>query len=248
MGRGQRKTQGALAEGASGPQCPGGAPPTPPPRTACLPACGARAPPSSHAPAALNCLSLLMCCRRLLILVTLSPCPLCPDCTHPLLLRVNSSTPGVPQHPGWGSRPQGRDRPLLTGLEHRDPRSPPRPLHPDLPPSSQMARQEMQPHTRGHLWSKSPHLCPTQAKTRGLSKALPSRCRPLAQPGGSPFLPTTGSARDMRPQLFSGPVPPLPQAPGPWHSLPSPLCLSPEGAAPAHWHPGDSPSLFAGCP
>ena len=41
-------------------------------------------PPNSHAPVAPNCLSFFTGCRRLLILVTLSPRPLCQDGTRSL--------------------------------------------------------------------------------------------------------------------------------------------------------------------
>lgn len=48
--------------------------------------CGAPkgTPPPSHAPVTPNCLSFFTGCRRLLILVTLSPRPLCQDGTRSL--------------------------------------------------------------------------------------------------------------------------------------------------------------------
>ena len=211
-----------------------------PPRTAVPWAGSAQAPPNSHAPAAPNCLSLLTCCRQLLVLVTLSPCPLCQDRTPSLLPWVNSSAPGAwrrrgPQHPSWppvGGTSRCAQGPALQGLsglpERPGPGRPPRP-HPS-PPGSR-AHGEGQPQ---HPLKMPPRLSVRSPWSPGPPWPCPCRCGGSLAPPGHQASPTPGPwsllppGQGQSPRLSPGTWPcPHPRAPHPgdpaatpWTSLP----------------------------
>lgn len=80
----------------SGSQVPGAGPRGTPRSPACLHThspCSGSGP--RHAPVTPNCLPFFTCCRQLLILVTLSLCPLCQDGTHSFPLRLTPPHPGL---------------------------------------------------------------------------------------------------------------------------------------------------------